>query len=59
MTTEGERSAGMQNGQRGNARMHEMNTYANAMHMMTWYEMHENEKQHTETKTRTREINIT
>ena len=35
MTTEGERSAGMQNGQRENARMHEMNTYANAMHMMT------------------------
>ena len=35
MTTGGERSAGMQNGQRGNARMHEMNTYANAMHMMT------------------------
>ena len=23
--------------------MHEMNTYANAMHEMTWYEMHENE----------------
>ena len=26
-----------------NARMHEMNMYANAMHVMTWYEMHENE----------------
>ena len=35
MTIEGERSAGMQNGQWGNARMHEMNTYAKAMHMMT------------------------
>ena len=31
----GNRSAGLQNGQRGNARMHETNTYANAMHMMT------------------------
>ena len=28
-------SAGLQNGQRGNARMHETNTYANEMHMMT------------------------
>ena len=27
-------SVGLQNGQRGNARMHETNTYANAMHMM-------------------------
>ena len=26
-----------------NDRMHEMNMYANAMHVMTWYEMHENE----------------
>ena len=33
--TGGDRSARMQNGQRGNARMHETNTYANAMHMMT------------------------
>ena len=29
----------MDNGE--NARMHEMNTYANAMHMMTSYEMHD------------------
>ena len=43
MATGGERSAGMQNGQRGKTRMHEMNMYANAMHEMTWYEMHENE----------------
>ena len=28
-------SVGLQNGQRGNARMHETNTYANEMHMMT------------------------
>ena len=43
MTTGGERSAGMQNGQRGKARIHETNTYANAMHMMTCYEMHDND----------------
>ena len=35
MTTGGERSAGMQTDNRENARMHETNTYANAMHMMT------------------------
>ena len=35
--------------------MLEMNMYANAMHEMTWYEMHEKRKQHTETRTRTRE----
>ena len=35
MTTEGERNAGLQNRQRGNARMHETNTYANEMLMMT------------------------
>ena len=28
-------SVGLRNGQRGNARMHEMNTYANEMHVMT------------------------
>ena len=28
-------SAGLPNGQQGNARMHETNTYANEMHMMT------------------------
>ena len=28
-------SAGLQNGQRGNARTHETSTYANEMHMMT------------------------
>ena len=27
-----------------NARMHETNTYANAMHMMTCYEMHDMNK---------------
>ena len=27
-----------------NARMHETNRYANAMHMMTWYEMHDKNK---------------
>ena len=43
MTTGGERSAGMQKDNGENARMHEMNTYANAMHMMTWYEMHDND----------------
>ena len=31
----GHRSAGLQNGQRGKARMQETNTYANEMHMMT------------------------
>ena len=28
-------NVGLQNGQRGNARTHETNTYANEMHMMT------------------------
>ena len=31
-----------------NARMHETNTYANAMHMMTWYEMHDMNKMENE-----------
>ena len=39
--------------------MHEMNMYANAMHVMTWYEMHENENNTHEDKDPTREINIT
>ena len=38
-----------------NARMHETNTYANEMHMTTWYEMHDmnktqNEKQNPTTE---------
>ena len=38
-----------------NARMHETNTYANAMHIMTWYGMHDmnkmqNKKQNPTTK---------
>ena len=34
-----------------NARMHETNTYANEMHMMTRYEMHDtNKKQNERTK---------
>ena len=32
----------MDNGE--NAQMHETNTYANAMHMMTRYEMHDMDK---------------
>jgi hypothetical protein len=40
---------------REKARMQETNTYANAMHMMTWYEMHDmnkmqNERQNLTTK---------
>ena len=35
MTTGGERSAGMQMDNGENARVYEMNMYANAMHMMT------------------------
>ena len=38
-----------------NARMHETNTYANGMHMMTWYDMHdmnkmENKRQNSTTE---------
>ena len=35
---------------RENARMHETNTYANEMHMMTWYEMHDMKKMQNEDK---------
>ena len=34
----------------GNARMHETNTYTNAMHMMTWYEKHDIKKKQNEDK---------
>ena len=33
-----------------NARMHETNTYANVMHMMTWYEMHDMDKMQNKDK---------
>ena len=33
-----------------NARMHETNMYANEMHMMTWYEMHDMDKMKNEDK---------
>ena len=33
-----------------NARMHETNTYANEMHMMTRYEMHDMNKMQTKKK---------
>ena len=36
--------------------MHETNTYANAMHMMIWYEMHDKDKSHTKTKPDNEEI---
>ena len=40
-----------------NARMHETNTYANAMHMMTLYDMHEmNKKQNKEKNPTTKGI---
>ena len=38
-----------------NARMHETNTYANAMHMMTWYEMHDKNKMQNERQNPTTE----
>ena len=34
-----------------NARMHETNTYAKAMHTMTWYEMHDKDKMQNKDKT--------
>ena len=37
-----------------NARMHKTNTYANAMHMMTWYEMHDMNKMQNEENTQPR-----
>ena len=37
-----------------NARMHETNTYANVMHMMTWNEMHDMNKMQKKDKTQPR-----
>ena len=37
-----------------NARMHETNTYAKAMHTMAWYEMHDMDKMQNEEKTQPR-----
>ena len=33
--------------------MHETNTYANVMHMMTWYEMHDMDKMQNKDKNQT------
>ena len=39
-----------------NARMHETNTYANAMHTMKWYEMHDVNKMQNKDKNPTTDL---